>query len=69
MSFLFFANGNTVKDLNKGIDSIYYNHLNLPYIVDMDNPVDSIVYAYDAAGINFRPRRWIRQIQIGKNLR
>ncbi|MEQ6121138.1 DUF6443 domain-containing protein [Reichenbachiella sp. MALMAid0571] len=54
--YLYDANGNMVKDLNKGIDSIYYNHLNLPYIVDMDNPGDSIVYEYDASGIKLKQR-------------
>ncbi len=48
------ANGNMVKDRNKGIDSIYYNHLNLPIIVDFENAGDSIVYLYDAAGIKLQ---------------
>ncbi len=48
------ANGNMVKDLNKGIDTIYYNHLNLPTTVILSNSEgsqDSITYLYDAAGI------------------
>ncbi|MEP1035101.1 DUF6443 domain-containing protein [Ekhidna sp.] len=48
------ANGNMVKDRNKGIDSIYYNHLNLPIIVDFEIPGDSMRYVYDAAGIKLR---------------
>ncbi|WP_436516252.1 DUF6443 domain-containing protein [Ekhidna sp. To15] len=45
------ANSNMTKDRNKGIDSIYYNHLNLPVIVDFETAGDSITYLYDAAGI------------------
>ncbi len=48
------ANGNMAKDENKGIDSIYYNHLNLPIIVDFDTAGDSITYLYDAAGIKLQ---------------
>ncbi|MFY0651641.1 MAG: peptidoglycan DD-metalloendopeptidase family protein [Cyclobacteriaceae bacterium] len=54
--YFYDANGNMVKDLNKGIDSIYYNHLNLPMIVDMINPGDSIVYIYDAAGTKIQQK-------------
>jgi len=47
------ANGNMIKDLNKGIDVIEYNHLNLPIAVRFDpnlaNP--SINYIYDATGV------------------
>ncbi|MEO1253377.1 MAG: DUF6443 domain-containing protein [Bacteroidota bacterium] len=54
------ANGNMVKDLNKGIDTIFYNHLNLPVKVVMspsgggsgeDNRIE---YLYDAAGIKLQ---------------
>ncbi|MEQ9403514.1 MAG: DUF6443 domain-containing protein [Cyclobacteriaceae bacterium] len=51
------ANGNMVKDLNKSIDSIYYNHLNLPIKVVFSpsgggqGEDDRIEYLYDAAGI------------------
>jgi RHS repeat-associated protein len=43
------ANGNLVKDKNKGIDNIIYNILNLPYKIISGN--DSIVYTYNAAGV------------------
>jgi len=42
-------NGNMTQDLNKGIDSISYNYLNLPEVVYKGS--DSIRYIYDAAGI------------------
>ncbi len=54
--YLYDDNGNMIKDLNKGIETIYYNHLNLPYLVDMEDPGDSIEYTYDAAGIKLRQR-------------
>ena len=41
-------NGNMVKDDNKGISSISYNHLNLPEHVVLDNGT-TVVYLYDAA--------------------
>jgi len=43
-------NGNTSQDLNKGITSIEYNHLNLPSKVTKDDG-QYIKYLYDAAGI------------------
>ncbi|MCP4491209.1 MAG: hypothetical protein GY820_28425, partial [Gammaproteobacteria bacterium] len=49
------ANGNMTKDLNKRIDSIYYNHLNLPEKVDFGGG-DSLLYHYDAAGIKLRQK-------------
>lgn len=54
------ANGNMIADKNKGIDSIYYNHLNLPTKVVMSpsgggqGEDDRIEYLYDAAGIKLR---------------
>ncbi|RFM33054.1 DUF6443 domain-containing protein [Chitinophaga silvisoli] len=42
-------NGNTITDLNRGISSISFNHLNLPEKVVIDNK-GSITYLYDAAG-------------------
>ncbi len=44
------ANGNMIEDANKDIDSLIYNHLNLPSYVIKDNG-DSLQYVYDAAGI------------------
>ncbi len=52
--YLYDANGNMVKDLNKSIDSIHYNHLNLPVLVVFENAGDSITYLYDAAGIKLQ---------------
>ncbi|TBN04485.1 hypothetical protein EYD45_07545 [Hyunsoonleella flava] len=45
------ANGNMVKDLNKGINTIEYNHLNLPTKVTFDSNVGDISYVYDATGV------------------
>ncbi|RXG11243.1 RHS repeat-associated protein, partial [Leeuwenhoekiella aestuarii] len=53
--FTYDANGNMVKDLNKGISSISYNHLNLPDAVNVTankgDGTGTISYIYDAAGI------------------
>lgn len=48
--YLYDKNGNLVKDLNKGIDTIFYNHLNLPMRVEKD-VYNYIEYAYDAGGV------------------
>lgn len=51
------ANGNMLKDLNKGLgttatNGITYNHLNLPTQLVFDNdPNKSIYYTYDATGV------------------
>ncbi|MEO1010889.1 MAG: DUF6443 domain-containing protein, partial [Bacteroidota bacterium] len=52
------ANGNMVRDLNKGIgnastDGITYNHLNLPVSVTIDDGSNdgTITYIYDATGV------------------
>ncbi|WP_233164543.1 DUF6443 domain-containing protein [Pedobacter sp. ASV28] len=42
-------NGNMSRDANKGIDRIFYNHLNLPTQVDFSNN-NKILYTYDALG-------------------
>jgi|GEM_PF-1833249 RHS repeat-associated protein len=42
-------NGNMTKDRNKGIESITYNHLNLPTIITWSNE-KYISYQYNAAG-------------------
>lgn len=47
------ANGSMVKDLNKGIDTIAYNHLNLPSLITFSNG-NAIQYTYDAAGIKLK---------------
>ena len=43
------GNGNLTIDNNKGIDSIYYNYLNLPQRVHMKGK-GNIIYTYDAGG-------------------
>ncbi|NAS14138.1 RHS repeat domain-containing protein, partial [Poritiphilus flavus] len=54
------ANGNMVRDLNKGIgtssaDGITYNHLNLPIQIKFDNSDQKkIKYIYDATGVKLR---------------
>ena len=57
--YIYDANGNMVRDYNKRIgsstadvDGIWYNHLNLPTLVRINNNVDKqISYIYDATGI------------------
>ena len=51
--YFYDKNGSMVTDLNKEIDSIYYNHLNLTDKVVFATG-DSILYFYDAAGIKLR---------------
>lgn len=41
--------GNLIKDQNKGIANIYYNHLNLPYSIEFGSG-EKITYIYDAMG-------------------
>ncbi|QHS62868.1 DUF6443 domain-containing protein [Chitinophaga agri] len=43
------ANGNMIADLNKGVTSITYNHMNLPSLITMGSK-GTITYQYDAAG-------------------
>ncbi|WP_202923364.1 DUF6443 domain-containing protein [Pontibacter pudoricolor] len=45
------ANGNMVSDLNKGITSVLYNHLNLPYKIEFGGSANRIEYTYTAAGV------------------
>lgn len=47
------ANGNLTKDLNKGINEIQYNVLNLPSVV-IFNDGSTITYTYSADGIKLR---------------
>ncbi|MDC6364023.1 MULTISPECIES: DUF6443 domain-containing protein [Flavobacteriaceae] len=46
------VNGNMTQDLNKGITSILYNHLNLPTNIVTDS--GNISYVYDATGTKLR---------------
>ncbi|GAB5401615.1 MAG: hypothetical protein Aureis2KO_32000 [Aureisphaera sp.] len=50
------ANGNMEVDRNKGINTITYNHLNLPETVTINNGLESgtITYVYDAAGTKLK---------------
>ena len=50
--YFYDANGNLGKDLNKKIDSIRYNYLNLPEYIHI-NGKGNINYAYDASGTKF----------------
>ncbi|MHA4811759.1 DUF6443 domain-containing protein [Flavitalea flava] len=43
------GNGNMYRDNNKGIDTIIYNHLNLPQQVHIKGK-GNIIYTYDASG-------------------
>jgi len=49
------ANGNLTMDRNKGIDSIYYNFLNLPSKISFAGK-GTVEYLYDAAGIKYQKK-------------
>ena len=54
VDYTYDANGNMITDANKGINSITYNHLNLPTYVAVlpsSNGGGNIQYIYDATGI------------------
>ena len=51
--YVYDANGNLIKDLNKNIIDIQYNFLNLPCRVEFENG-NSISYLYDANGTKLR---------------
>ncbi len=44
------GNGNMIEDLNKGLTSIEYNHLNLPTTIDFEDG-SQIKFTYSASGI------------------
>ncbi|MCX2682209.1 RHS repeat-associated core domain-containing protein, partial [Galbibacter sp. EGI 63066] len=48
------ANGNTIRDRNKGITGIVYNHLNLPTSIAISG--GNISYIYDASGTKLRKK-------------
>ena len=53
--YVYDANGNMTKDLNKGINAISYNHLNLPtYISFYPSQSASIRYVYSADGTKLK---------------
>ena len=54
--FFYDANGNLSKDLNKGIESITYNHLNLPTVINFNssNHTGTLQYVYDATGAKIK---------------
>ncbi len=54
--FEYDASGNMIKDQNKGIIGITYNHLNLPETVSISNSEGSgtISYIYDATGVKVK---------------
>ncbi|MDC2624448.1 DUF6443 domain-containing protein [Bacteroides ovatus] len=51
--YFYDANGNLLKDLNKKINDIQYNYLNLPDRIEFEDG-SSISYLYDAAGTKLR---------------
>ncbi len=61
--YLYDNSGNMIKDLNKGITNIEYNHLSLPMSIDMYSPNytndginGNIKYVYDATGVKLEKR-------------
>jgi len=52
--FKYDLNGNMIKDANKNITLIEYNHLNLPRFIEMNSAPDEIEYIYDANGNKLR---------------
>ncbi len=51
--YIYDANGNLIKDTNKGITNIEYNEMNLPSKIEFDQN-RYIVFTYDAAGTKLR---------------
>ena len=47
--YVYDANGNMIRDLNKEIININYNHLNLPELVKFSDDTE-VEYTYDASG-------------------
>ena len=63
--YIYNLNGALVRDLNKGIEAINYNYLNLPMRIDMGNS-KKIDYLYDAAGIKLRQRSMDSDTLVGQ---
>ncbi len=57
------ANGNLTKDLNKGIDSIKYNHLNLPELINLGDK-GTVSYTYNAAGVKLKKEVFDKETHI-----
>jgi RHS repeat-associated protein len=59
-------NGNLTKDVNKGIDSIAYNHLNLPLVMFFKNDSAGkprrIEFIYDATGVKLRKTIFVNSV-------
>ncbi|WP_298509092.1 DUF6443 domain-containing protein [uncultured Kordia sp.] len=53
--YMYDENGNIIKDKNKGINLITYNHLDLPEQITFDNN-NTITYIYDATGVKLEKR-------------
>lgn len=49
IDFSYDENGNMIADMNKGIDSIRYNHMNL--VDKVSGSRGQLLYSYDAAGV------------------
>ncbi|UPK66788.1 DUF6443 domain-containing protein [Chitinophaga filiformis] len=60
-------NGNIAKDRNKGIDTIYYNHQQLPAILYAKNKTASIYYLY-AGGTGERLAKMVTDASIQPQL-
>jgi len=48
--------GNMIQDLNKGINSITYNHLNLPKKITYSSSSQNISYLYNALGVKVQKK-------------
>ncbi len=62
LEYLYDANGNMIRDVNKGISNISYNHLNLPEHINLGDG-NYVTYTYDAAGIKLR-----KESKVGTNI-
>lgn len=56
--------GNMTSDLNKGILSITYNHLNLPVKITFGNGIDRIEYLYDGTGKKLKKTVTYSELQV-----
>ncbi|MDD5508423.1 MAG: RHS repeat-associated core domain-containing protein, partial [Bacteroidales bacterium] len=55
------ANGNMIMDMNKGIISITYNHLNLPEVIKFEDNL-RIEYLYNANGVKLQKRYYVNNL-------